>query len=91
MPVVSRVRGVDMDRARTAGLWSTTRSRYKTRQHFVNAVGAVIWEQLDGSKSLEAIRDALLERYDSDCGQVEEDLADFIAMVTREGLAEKVE
>ena len=56
----------------------------------VNPVGAVIWEQLDGTKSLAAIRDALLERYDSERRQVDEDLSEFIAMVAREGLAEKV-
>ena len=56
----------------------------------VTPVGGVIWERLDGKKSLAAIRDALLERYDSERRQVEEDLAEFIAMVAREGLAEKV-
>ena len=56
----------------------------------VNAVGAVIWEHLDGTKSLAAIRDTLLERYDTDRRQIEEDLEEFIAMVAREGLAAKV-
>ena len=56
----------------------------------INPVGAVIWGQLDGTKSLAAIRDALLERYDSERRQVDEDLSEFITMVAREGLAEKV-
>jgi hypothetical protein len=41
-------------------------------------VGARIWELVDGTRSLSAVRDRLLEEYDAPPAEVESDLLEFV-------------
>lgn len=45
----------------------------------LNAVGARIWESIDGARDLGAVRDRLVAEYDVDAGEAEADLLAFVA------------
>jgi hypothetical protein len=55
----------------------------------VNPVGAFIWEQLDGERSLAEARDSLLERFEGDLERVDQDVMDFVQEVREAGLIEE--
>ena len=44
----------------------------------LNATGAFIWQQLDGSQPLRAIADAVAQEFDVSVEQAQSDLQDFI-------------
>ena len=44
----------------------------------LNEMGAFIWEQLDGQKTLEAVKDEILEEYDVAPQEAEDDLSKFM-------------
>jgi hypothetical protein len=44
----------------------------------LNPVGAWIWENLDGARDLEALRDRLVAEYDVEAGVAEADLVTFV-------------
>jgi hypothetical protein len=52
----------------------------------LNPVGAFIWEQLDGVRTLAEARDALLERFEVDREQVDRDVMEFLREVREAGL-----
>jgi hypothetical protein len=45
----------------------------------LNPVGALVWEQLDGIATLEAIRDRIVGEYDVSAAEAEADLNAFVA------------
>jgi hypothetical protein len=44
----------------------------------LNKVGAFIWEHLDGTRTGADVVEALVERFEVDCPQAEEDYLDFL-------------
>jgi len=44
----------------------------------LNAMGAFIWEQLDGQKKLEAVKDKIVEEYEVSSLEAEADLSEFV-------------
>jgi len=52
----------------------------------LNRVGAYIWEQLNGSKSLAEILDLVLNNFDVPREEAEQDLLEFIDHVAETGL-----
>lgn len=58
--------------------------------HLTNPVGGFILELLDGSRSLEDVRAALLERYDAAPAQVDADLEEFLPRALAAGVIEVV-
>ena len=52
----------------------------------VNEMGDAVWAMLDGKKTVQAIRDALLDEFEVDADQLESDLAAFIGRLTESGL-----
>ena len=44
----------------------------------LNEMGAFIWEQLDGQKTFETVKDKILEEYDVGDQEVEADLSKFM-------------
>ena len=57
----------------------------------LNAVGACVWESLDGERALSAAREAVLGRFDAPPGEVEADILEFIDSPVEAGLVERVE
>jgi hypothetical protein len=55
----------------------------------LNPVGACVWGNIDGEKSLGDVRDNLLERFDAERKQVEQDVMEFINEVREAGLIEE--
>jgi hypothetical protein len=56
----------------------------------LNTVGAYIWDQLDGINSLAQILDSLLDQFEVDRQEAEEDILEFIDLTAEKGLtAEK--
>ncbi len=56
----------------------------------VNELGERIWQQLDGNHTLEAIRLELLDAYDVDEVNLDDDIREFIEKLLQAGLIEKV-
>ncbi len=48
----------------------------------VNPVGAHVWQQLDGRRSLAEIRDSVLDTFDVEKGQADVDIQEFVAELT---------
>ncbi len=44
----------------------------------LNQMGAFIWEQLDGQRKLETVKDKILEEYEVSPREAEEDLSEFV-------------
>jgi hypothetical protein len=55
----------------------------------VNELGALVWEELDGARGLDAILERILERFDVTAGEAEQDLIEFVAQLEGAGLAER--
>ncbi len=53
----------------------------------LNSVGVFIWDQLDGSKNLADVLDLLMEHFEVDRKQAEQDISDFLDQVVESGLA----
>ncbi len=47
----------------------------------LNDVGAFVWEQIDGVKSLQDIKNRLLEEYEVSSREAEDDLLEYIAQL----------
>lgn len=47
----------------------------------LNEVGAFVWNELDGEKRLNEIKDRILQEFDVSAEQAEEDLLGFIAQL----------
>jgi len=56
----------------------------------VNPVGAYIWRQLDGQKTLAEVRDGVLETFEVETQRAEADLREFIAELLVAELIRKV-
>lgn len=48
----------------------------------VNPVGAHVWQQLDGRRSLAEIRDSVLDTFDVEKDQADVDIQEFVAELT---------
>ena len=44
----------------------------------LNTMGAFIWEQLDGQRKLEAVKDKIVEEYEVSSRDAEADLSEFV-------------
>ena len=55
----------------------------------MNEVGAAIWGELDGVRSLGAVLERVRERFDAPPAEVEEDLLSFIGQLEGVGLVER--
>ena len=53
----------------------------------LNAVGAFIWDQLDGAKNLADILDLLLDRFEVSKEEAEIDILEFITQTADTGIA----
>ena len=47
----------------------------------LNLVGALVWDRLDGKRSLADIRNMLVEEFDVSSDQAENDLRDFVTQL----------
>jgi len=47
----------------------------------LNETASFIWSHLDGKKTLEQVRDLLLQEYDTDQGKAEDDLRRYIGQL----------
>jgi hypothetical protein len=56
----------------------------------LNEVGARIWELLDGQRSLQAVRDALVEEFDVSEQEAEKDLLTLIEQLKEVGAIQEV-
>ena len=54
--------------------------------HSLEDIGAFIWNQLDGKRTLKDVLDAILTDYDIDEETAQEDLTSFIAQMQTAGL-----
>lgn len=54
--------------------------------HSLEDIGAFIWNQLDGKRTLQDVLDALLKDYDVDKAVAKEDLTNFIIQMQNSGL-----
>jgi hypothetical protein len=52
----------------------------------LNPVGAFIWEQIKEPKTVDEVRDAILEEYDVEKIQCEKDLMELLRELTEKGL-----
>jgi len=48
----------------------------------LNEVAAFVWEQLDGQRSLQDIKQRLVEEYEVSAEEAEDDLSEYIARLT---------
>jgi len=55
----------------------------------VNEVGAAIWGELDGSRTLGAVLESVLERFDAPPAEVAGDLLTFVDQLEGAGLVER--
>ena len=55
----------------------------------LSGVGEFIWERIDGSASLEAIREGIMERFEVDREESEADLVEFTSRLLDSGLIEE--
>ena len=55
----------------------------------VNPVGAHIWQQLDGKRTLAEVRDSVLATFDVEEGRAEADLQEFVAELVEAELVEE--
>ena len=55
----------------------------------VTGIGAFIWELLDGERSLGAVLQAVLDRYDVGVEQARADIASFVGRLAEAGIAER--
>jgi len=55
----------------------------------VNPVGAHVWQQLNGRRSLAEIRDSVLETFDVEKAQADVDIQEFVAELTEAELIEE--
>ena len=55
----------------------------------VNEVGAAIWGELDGSRTLGAVLESVLERFDAPPAEVAGDLLTFVDQLEVAGLVER--
>jgi hypothetical protein len=55
----------------------------------VTGIGAFIWELLDGHRSLGAVLEAVLDRYDVGVEQAQADVTSFVARLAEAGIAEQ--
>lgn len=58
------------------------------RYYTLDGVGAAIWQLLEGGSALGAIRDHLLERYETSAETCEHDLLALVGQLGQEGLVE---
>lgn len=52
----------------------------------LNPVGAFIWEQIKEPKTVDEVRDAILEEYDVEKGECEEDLIELLRELAGKGI-----
>ena len=52
----------------------------------LNPTGQVIWQQLDGERSLREVAAGLADEFSTPVGELEEDVLGFAAELTRRGL-----
>lgn len=52
----------------------------------LNPVGAFIWEQIKEPKTIDQVRDAILDEYDVETEECERDLYDLLKELTEKGL-----
>ena len=57
----------------------------------LNAMGEIIWLQLDGKKPLGEIRDDILKSYDAEMKDIETDIREFVSALLQESLIIKAE
>ena len=53
--------------------------------HQLNMVGGTIWQLADGSRSMDQITDDLVEDYDVDRSELEEDVINFVDDLVQRG------
>lgn len=53
--------------------------------YVLDEVGARVWELIDGQRSIEDIKNVLLDEYASDEKQIEEDVCGFISQLEKLG------
>lgn len=58
--------------------------------HHLNPVAAAIWQQINGKRDEAALAGELREKYDVDRGTASRDVKEFLNVLLREGLVEKV-
>ena len=49
----------------------------------LNEVGAAVWDLLDGSRTIQALRDLIVERFDVDSAVAETDVREFIVKLEK--------
>jgi hypothetical protein len=54
----------------------------------LNPVGAFIWEQIKEPKTIDQVRDAILDEYDVETEECERDLYELLKELTGKGLVE---
>jgi hypothetical protein len=54
----------------------------------LDPVGATIWKLIEQPRTIESIRDAMLQKYDVDASRCENDLFELLEKLNREGLIE---
>lgn len=54
----------------------------------LNAVGSTIWNLIQEPRTIEEIRDTLLQQYEADAGECERDLLNLLDELTEAGLVE---
>ena len=54
----------------------------------LNAVGAFIWEQIDGRRDLDVIHSGLLEEFEVSAEQARQDLGEYVERLLEAGLIE---
>jgi hypothetical protein len=54
----------------------------------LNSVGTCVWEQLDGTRPLEAVVEKVLERFEVSPGEARVDIALFVEQLLSAGLIE---
>lgn len=54
----------------------------------LNPVGAFIWEQIKEPKTIDEVRDAILDEYDVEKDECERDLFELLQELTEKGLVE---
>lgn len=59
------------------------------RLFVLEGAGEFIWDNLDGARSLDEIRDSLVGRFDVSLAQAEQDLQDFVARLREAGLIQE--
>lgn len=57
-----------------------------TATHSLDEIGAFIWRQFDGRRSLADVVEALIAEYEVDAGQATDDVRSFVSQLLEAGL-----